>query len=84
MKLKEIEYCKILALRDQKYSIRKISDIFGKPKSTVADAIKKFKERHSIDRKMGSGQPSLIHTEDKRAYMEILKSQPKISAPKLA
>ena len=43
MKLKEIEYGKILALRDQKYSIRKISDILGKAKSTVADAIKNLR-----------------------------------------
>jgi predicted transcriptional regulator len=54
--LKDIDCGKIIGYKELGFSIRKIEEITGIPKSTVCDFLKIFNKRGSIGRKRGSGR----------------------------
>jgi transposase len=83
LQLSEFQHGRIVALKEQELSIRKISEVTGIPKSTIGDCLKKYKEQGSMCRKVGSGRHPILNIEDKRALKRIHSQNPKISAPKL-
>ena len=81
--LTPFELGKMVAYKDQNFSIREISEIMKIPKSTVSAGLKRYKDRGTFERKRGSGRPSLFKETHKSVMKKILDKEPKISAPKL-
>jgi transposase len=79
----EFESGKIVAYREQGFSIRKIAEMMEIPKSTVSDLLKRYSERGFYGRKKGSGRSSLFKSEHQTVMRKILDKDPKISATKL-
>jgi transposase len=74
---------KVVALKEQGLSIRKISTLLNIPKSTVFNSLARYSERGTIKRKEGSGRVSLLKDEHKNIISKILDEEPKISVPKI-
>jgi transposase len=81
--LKEFDFGRILALKEQGFSQQKISEMLTIPKTTVGDFLRRYKERGCFQRKSGSGRPSLLKSEHKTIFNDILIKKPKISAIKM-
>ena len=64
-------------------TVREISRLIGKPKSTVHDIIKRYRDRKSVENKPKSGRPKLFTSSDERWIIQQVKKNAKVSAPKL-
>jgi transposase len=82
-KLTELDCGKILALSEQRKSIREIEKETGISKSTVGDVIKQYGKKESMGRNIKSGRPSSIGDKELGIIRKIHKKNPKISVPKL-
>jgi transposase len=82
-KLTSVDFGRILMLNEEGFSIRKIEEKTSIPKSTIAHFLKRVKKRGSIERRVGSGRPSLMENTELTILREIHKNNQKISAPKL-
>jgi DNA invertase Pin-like site-specific DNA recombinase len=65
---------KMVALKEQGYSIRKVAEILKIPKSTVAHILKEYESEKSTDRRRGSGCSAVLGTEYKAVISEIVKN----------
>jgi transposase len=79
----EIEFGKILALRERGFTIRKIAENTGIPKSTVGDFLKKYENTNSTKRKRGSGRQLLLGTRYLGLLKKIHQKNPKMEAPSI-
>jgi len=81
--LTEFEKVRIIELRNQNLSIREISHKIRRPKSTIGDVLKKWRETKSISPKKKSGRPySLTPRDIRRAKLLALRNR-RLSAKKL-
>ncbi|GIY87275.1 hypothetical protein CDAR_368621 [Caerostris darwini] len=61
----------------------KISDLVGRPRSTVQSIIKKFAATGKVQNISRTGRPCLLTSSNRRFLVRSLKKDPKISAPTL-
>lgn len=64
--------------------VREIGQIVGRSKSTVQGIIQRYREQGRISNKSRLGQGKLLNNHDERRILKEVKTNPKISAPKLA
>ena len=83
VKLSEFEFGKILSLREQGFTIRRIQQMTSIPRSTINRSLLKYNENGTIERKKGSGRPYALNNDHINAVTEIHKENPIISAPRL-
>ena len=70
--LTSFEHRKIVGLSKGGHSIRNISEILGKPKSTVHDVITKYNKENCTDTTSKSGRPLALSEQDKRQLGRIV------------
>jgi len=58
------DVARAVALNDDGRNIRYIAEFLGKPKSTVQDAIKRFRQTGEYTRREGSGRPRITNQRD--------------------
>ncbi len=64
-------------------SVREVSKIIGKAKSTVFNVIKKVKCDKTFENKPSSGHPKQLTEKEERIIVRKIKDNPKLSVPKL-
>ncbi|GIY50056.1 hypothetical protein CDAR_597571 [Caerostris darwini] len=70
----------ILKLRKNGKSYNKISDLVGRPRSTVQSIIKKFAATGKVQNSSRTGRPCLLTSSDRRFLVRPLKKDPEISS----
>ncbi|KAF8785828.1 hypothetical protein HNY73_011331 [Argiope bruennichi] len=74
----------IIRLRNEGLTYRVIGVQLNISLFTVRSVVKKFKETGSTENKTRSGRPRIFSTREKRAIINKVKKNPKISAPQIA
>ncbi|CAG8747018.1 14380_t:CDS:1, partial [Funneliformis caledonium] len=72
-KLTPFEREEIVGLSKGGHSIRNISKILGKPKSTIYDVIMKYNKDNCTDTASRSGRPPALSKQDKRQLRRIVR-----------
>ncbi|CAG8470541.1 3700_t:CDS:2 [Funneliformis mosseae] len=65
-KLIPFKHREIVSLLKGRHSIRNISEILGKPKSTVHNVIMKYNKEYCINTAFRSGRPPALSEQNKR------------------
>ncbi|GIY91199.1 hypothetical protein CDAR_444371 [Caerostris darwini] len=73
----------ILKLCKNGKSYNKISDLVGRPRSTVQSIIKKFAATVKVQNCSRTGRPCLLTSSDRQFLVRSLKKDPETSAPTL-
>jgi transposase len=76
-KLTSFEKGEIVGLSKGGHSVRNISKILDKPKSTVQDVITKYNEKNRMDATPRSGRPLALPEQDKRQLGRIVRQNHK-------
>lgn len=74
---------KIVTLRNQGLTFRRLEDLTSIPRSTIHRCLNKYNKNGSIVRKKGSGRPNVLNNDDIDCIKAIHNENPTISAPKL-
>ncbi|KAF8790165.1 hypothetical protein HNY73_005230 [Argiope bruennichi] len=74
----------IIRLRNEGLTYRAIGVQLNISLFTVRSVVKKFKETGSTENKTRSGRPRIFFTREKRAIINKVKKNPKISPPQIA
>ncbi|KAF8783129.1 hypothetical protein HNY73_013336 [Argiope bruennichi] len=74
----------IIRLRKEGLTYRAIGVQLNISLFTVRSVVKKFKETGSRENKTRSGRPQIFSTREKRAIINKVKKNPKISPPQIA
>lgn len=64
-------------------TMREIGKLVNRPRSTVCDTIKRFKETKSVENKVKTGRPKLFTDANERWIVNQVRANPHLSAPKL-
>lgn len=81
---REEKATKIIALLEVGFQQTEIAEKLGIPYSTVKKVVSRYKSRGTINRKPGSGRPSLLNKEDSSLLLRRIQENPKLSTSKLA
>lgn len=73
----------IIKLHSQGKSQREIAKVVGRSQSTINNIIKRFHETGSVGNKARSGRPRKVCQQLRRIIIREIKTNPKVSAPKL-
>ncbi|KAK3916467.1 hypothetical protein KUF71_006241, partial [Frankliniella fusca] len=74
----------IIRLHNKCWSLKKIADTVGRPRSTVQSIIDRFSATKTLANKPRSGRPPSLSESDKRFVVREIKKNPRTSAPKIA
>ena len=78
------EVCKLIVkFQEEGKFYREIGALVDLSKSTVGDILKRFSRDNTFVRRPQSGRPTVLNDRDKRLILRQVRSDPKISAPKL-
>lgn len=74
----------ILNLRNQNKTIKEISEIVNRPKSTITSIIKRFSGSENLQNKARIGRPKKLTSRETRKIVQIVKRNPKTTSSKIA
>ena len=74
----------IIRLHKQCWSLKKIADAVGRPRSTVQSIIDRVSATKTLKNQPRSGRPKSLSESDKRFVVREIKKNPRSSAPKIA
>ena len=74
----------VIKLRKDGLSMKRISEMTKKSKSTVQYIIERYRKLHSLEDRDRSGRPSKLNGVHKRNIIRQVRENPRISAPQLA
>src|SRR5213078_4441412 len=82
--LTPFERGEIVGLSKGGHSVRNISKILGRPKSTVQDVITKYNEENRTDAAPRNGRPPALSERDKRQLGRIVRQNRKQAVEEIA
>lgn len=74
----------VIKLHNETHSLRSISRTIGRPVSTVQGIVDRYGINRNVENKKRSGRPSVLSERNERQILREVKTNPKISASKIA
>ncbi|KAJ4427163.1 hypothetical protein ANN_24779 [Periplaneta americana] len=74
----------IIKLHNQCKTLREISEIVGRPRSTIQSITDRFCLSKTVKNKPSPGRPKVLTEHDERVIIREIKKDPKITAIKIA
>lgn len=67
---------RIVTLYEEEWSLARIAERFGKPKSTIQAIVKKWREQHTVERLRGTGLKKISTNEEDENLVQFLRDNP--------